>query len=431
MSLPSHRRERRRESREAAKSNSVADTSRTSSTGTMPTLREAVDFVWYWIKVSWKDILAMAVFGGSALAIFKAPLAATRNFPVTFTTSGDIVYPEFAYPNRGWIIAPELTGVVSTLIPLGIILIAQLRIRSFWDLNNAVFGLLYSLILSALFQVILKQLIGGFRPYFLTICQPDISLARSNNATGLNGVGFQQIMYTSEICTNPNKEELKTAMTSFPSGHATSAFAGYIYLFLWMNAKLKVWSNFQASFYWLAALLAPLLGATLLAACLTVDQAHNWYDIVAGAAIGTMTSFMAYRICYAAVWDWRYNHIPLTRDRVFDYAAAEVRDRATFVRKLGWGRRKRAGRRWGRDSAGKKKVDGGASVGGGVGSVRSSATYARNSSAVSPHSRPAVGNQGPVVNGAERDTGVMQHSPQVAGARGVNGYPARAADDMV
>jgi len=384
-------------------------------------MREAVDFVWYWIKVSWKDILAMAVFGGTALAVFRAPLAATRNFPVTFNSSGEIVYPQFAYPDRGWIVDPALTGTIATVIPLGIILLAQIRIRSFWDLNNAVFGLLYSLILSSLFQVIIKQLIGGFRPYFLSVCQPDISLATTNNATGLNGVGYQQIMYTSEICTNPNKDALKNAMTSFPSGHATSAFAGYIYLFLWMNAKLKVWSNFQASFYWLAALMAPLLGATLMAAALTVDQAHNWYDIVAGAAIGTATSVMSYRVCYAAVWDWRYNHVPLTRTKIFDYAAAEVRERATFVRKLGWGRRKRAGRRWGRE----KKVDG-TGVGGGVGSVRSSATYARNGSAVSPHSRP-VGN--PVLGVHGNGTGMM-HPPEVAAVRGPNGYPARG-DDMV
>jgi membrane-associated phospholipid phosphatase len=225
--------------------------------------------------------------------------------------------------------------------------LAQVRIRSFWDFNNAVLGLLYSVILGSLFQVIIKILIGGFRPIFLDVCQPDISLARNHNTTGLNGVGFHSIMYTAEICTNPNKDAIKNAMTSFPSGHSTTAFASYVFLFLWMNAKLKVWANFHASFYWLAALLAPLLGATLMAACLTVDQAHNWYDVCAGSAIGTIVAFMVYRVSYAAVWDWRYNHIPLRHRAVFDYAAAasassaEVLERAVFVKKLGWGRRRR------------------------------------------------------------------------------------------
>jgi hypothetical protein len=183
-------------------------------------------------------------------------------------------------------------------------------------------------------------------------------------------------MYTVDVCTNPDKAALKTAMTSFPSGHATTAFAGFVFLFLWLNAKLKVWANFQASFYWLALLLAPLLGAALQACALSVDQAHNWYDILAGAVIGTAVAFMCYRVCYAAVWDWRYNHIPLTRHRVFDYAAAavtaaaapEFTERALFVRKLGWGRRKRAGRRVARREKAR------------MGSTTSSATYAGNGS---------------------------------------------------
>jgi membrane-associated phospholipid phosphatase len=305
--------------------------------------------------------------------IYRAPYAATRNFPITFDASGDIVYPQFAYPNRGWIISPSLSGVIDTIIPIGIMALAQLRIRSFWDFNNAVLGLLYSLILSSLFQVIIKTLIGGFRPIFLDVCQPDPSLAQSRNATGLNGVGFHQVMYTSEVCTNPDKDAIKNAMTSFPSGHATTAFASYVFLFLWMNAKLKVWANFHATFYWLAALLAPLLGATLMAACLTVDQAHNWYDVCMGVFIGTVVAFMVYRMCYAAVWDWRYNHIPLRHRHLFDYAALtpEVMERALFVRKLGWGRKKgRSGRR---GVFGRGKARGGSNA--------SSATYARNEAA--------------------------------------------------
>ncbi|KAL2023309.1 hypothetical protein VTK56DRAFT_3047 [Thermocarpiscus australiensis] len=333
--------------------------------------RQLFQFVVFWIKVSWKDIIAMAALGAAALAIYNAPLAAVRNFPITFDSSGDIVYPQWAYPNRGWIISPSLSGVISAVIPICVILAAQIRIRSFWDCNNAILGLLYSLILGSLFQVIIKQLIGGFRPTFLDVCRPDVSLAASHNATGLNAVGFHRVMYTVDVCTNPDKQALKNAMTSFPSGHSTTAFAGYVFLFLWMNAKLKVWANFQASFYWLALLLAPLLAAVLMAAALTIDQAHNWYDILAGIAIGTAVAFMSYRVCYAAVWDWRYNHIPLTRQAVFDYAAAPDMQRALFVRKLGWGRRRRtATTNIGRRSRREERRS--------VASTATSATYARD-----------------------------------------------------
>ncbi|KAJ4286011.1 hypothetical protein N0V88_008164 [Collariella sp. IMI 366227] len=395
MPLPFHRREARREGpREPVEPVEPVFTDKPPHSG--GTGKRLQRFLIHWIKISWKDLLAMAILGAAALGIYEAPYAATRNFPITFDQSGDVVYPQFAYPHRGWIISPQLSGVIAAVIPCIIIALAQIRIRSFWDFNNAILGLLYSIILGSLFQVILKQLIGGFRPTFLDVCQPDISLAQSHNTTGLNGVGFHQIMYTVEVCTNPNKKALKTQMTSFPSGHSTTSFSGYTFLFLWMNAKLKVWTNFQSSFYWLALLLAPVLGATLMAACLTIDQAHNWYDIVGGSLIGITVAFMVYRVCYAAVWDWRFNHVPLRKNRVFDYAASatgvapEVLAKPLWVRKLGWGRRRRFGRR-------------GAGVAKGRGaSDASSATYARNGGpsmeaaprGVSPAAQRGVPSQG-------------------------------------
>ncbi|KAK0649996.1 phosphatidic acid phosphatase type 2/haloperoxidase [Cercophora newfieldiana] len=300
-----------------------------------------------WVKESWKDILTIIVLGIASQLIYKAPLKTTRTFPVTFTESGDIVWPELAFPERGWIISPALSGILATLVPIAVIIVAQIRIRSFWDANNGVLGVLYSVILGTIFQVIIKIWAGGFRPYFLTVCQPDISLAAGRNITGLNGVGFRQVMYTVDICTNPDKGTLKNAMTSFPSGHATVAFAGYVFLFLWMNAKLKVWSNSQTSFYWLALLAVPLLGAVLMAIALSISQDHHWYDILAGCIIGSLAAFASYRILYAAVFDWRYNHIPLKRREALDYTAwstPHYLERAVFVKKLGWGRRRVGGR---------------------------------------------------------------------------------------
>lgn len=81
----------------------------------------------------------------------------------------------------------------------------------------------------------------------------------------------------------------------------------------------------------------PLLGACLIAGALTVDEFHHWYDLLAGATIGTVMAFSAYRMTYAAVWDWRYNHIPLHRNAAFMYARDWDLAGPTFTRKAGWG----------------------------------------------------------------------------------------------
>lgn len=171
-------------------------------------------------------------------------------------------------------------------------------------------------------------------------CKPDLNLALRHNLTGLNAVGFQRIMYTTEICTETDAERLKTAITAFPSGHSTAAFAGFGFLFLWLNAKLKVWADHRPAFYKLLLTILPLLMACLISCSLTIDAAHNWWDIVAGSLIGAVMALASYRATYAAVWDWRFNHIPLVPTEAFTYDGDVDRAAETWTRSAGWGTRR-------------------------------------------------------------------------------------------
>ena len=108
-----------------------------------------------WLKATWLDILTMVIMGAIGLGVYQAHPAPTRSFPVYFS-DGEVVYPQFAYPLRKEIVPIWLAALLGSLIPIFIILCMQIRIRSFWDVNNAVIGLLYSLITAAVFQVFLK-----------------------------------------------------------------------------------------------------------------------------------------------------------------------------------------------------------------------------------------------------------------------------------
>lgn len=147
-------------------------------------------------------------------------------------------------------------------------------------------------------------------------------------------------MYDRSICTG-KKSDIDDSLESFPSGHTTAAFGGFIYLYLYLNAKLKVWSNYHPAYWKLIVTYMPVLGATLIGGALTIDEFHNWYDVFAGAVIGTTMSFSAYRMVYASVWDFRFNHIPLLRDIPFTYGqglgAFEAFRDALWTRQAGWG----------------------------------------------------------------------------------------------
>jgi len=225
--------------------------------------------------------------------------------------------------------------MLAALVPIVIILLMQIRIRSFWDVNNAVLGLLYSLITAAVFQVMLKCLIGGLRPHFLAVCNPAVPPYGAQA-----GNGWTNIMYDRSVCRG-DKDAIDDSLESFPSGHATAAFAGFIYLSLYLNAKLKTFANYHPSYWKLIALYAPVLAATLIAGALTIDEYHSWYDVVAGAIIGTLMALSAYRMLYASVWDFRFNHVPVARGVAFGYGVTqrgyEGYRTAVASREAGWG----------------------------------------------------------------------------------------------
>lgn len=289
-----------------------------------------------WLKMTWLDLVTMAAMGAVGLGVYMADPAPSRSFPITFS-DGEVVYPEVAYPLRNEIIPIWAAALMASLIPILIFLVMQIRIRSFWDVNNATIGLLYSLITAAVFQVFLKWLIGGLRPHFLAVCDPDPAIV---NAAQGSGNGFQGLMFDRSVCRG-NRADVNDALESFPSGHATAAFAGFMFLYYYLNAKLKVWSNYHPAMWKLLATYAPVLGATLIAGAMTIDEYHHWYDVLFGAIIGTVMATSSYRMVYASVWDFRCNHVPLTRHTPFSYGAGAAGaggfDSAVFTRKAGWG----------------------------------------------------------------------------------------------
>ncbi|KAK6517330.1 hypothetical protein TWF281_003987 [Arthrobotrys megalospora] len=48
-----------------------------------------------------------------------------------------------------------------------------------------------------------------------------------------------------------------------------------------------------------------------MAGAISIDMSHHWYDILAGAILGSLVAILCYRNAYAAVFDYRWNHVPL------------------------------------------------------------------------------------------------------------------------
>ncbi|RDB23993.1 putative lipid phosphate phosphatase 3, chloroplastic [Hypsizygus marmoreus] len=259
-----------------------------------------------WIRLHGVDLITMALMGAVGLGIYEAPPAPSRSFPVYFQ-NGEVVYPQFAYPLRNEILPIWAAALIAFFVPFFFFCLFQARRRSVNDLLTTTMGLLKSLITAAVFQVWVKWLIGGLRPHFYAVCQPRV---QANAAP--SGNGFAALMYDRTVCTG-DKNQIDDALESMPSGHSTAAWAGLFFLALYFNAQLKVTSAHNPAYWKMILMFCPILGATLIAGALTVDEFHNWYDVVAGAIIGIACSLVAFRQTFAAIFDFRFNHLLLPR----------------------------------------------------------------------------------------------------------------------
>jgi membrane-associated phospholipid phosphatase len=257
----------------------------------------------------WFDIVCILITCAIAGSVWPSSHTFTRLFPVTFFTSGDIVWPQFAYPYVEPIFSPVGAGLVAGLVPLGVILVTQIWERSFFNAANGILGIAYSMAVSTTFQVILKKTIGGLRPHFLSVCEPVIP----ENYQSI-GVGYQNIMFTAEqICTG-DPDRIKNALESFPSGHSNIAWAGLGYLAIYMFAHLRIQNLRRRAGYWkMGFVFLPVLLATYLASTLVLGYHHFAHDVIFGSLIGLVNAFFAYRMCFCSIHDPKWNTVPRRR----------------------------------------------------------------------------------------------------------------------
>lgn len=137
----------------------------------------------------------------------------------------------------------------------------------FESLNRCIRVLNYTL--RSVTQTTLKALFGAFRPHFLAVCQPDPAKLRT--LFSFAPEGFPGPVWTPVSACRGRGDDIRAAMQSFPSGHTATASTVGVFLALYLNAKLKAFSDYQTSYWKMFVVLSPLLGAGCVAGLLVID----------------------------------------------------------------------------------------------------------------------------------------------------------------
>ncbi|KAK9894111.1 acid phosphatase/Vanadium-dependent haloperoxidase [Cystobasidium minutum MCA 4210] len=159
--------------------------------------------------------------------------------------------------------------------------------RSVWDLHAAVLGEVLSLALTISITTVIKVLVGRPRPDIIARCRPESGAE--------NGVPYGLV--TSAICTTTNLGRLQEGFRSFPSGHASTAFAGLGFFAFYIAGKMHLFDQRGHTIKaWITVI--PFTGAALIALTRVTDYRHHATDIIAGSLLGLGLSYFSYRLYY-------------------------------------------------------------------------------------------------------------------------------------
>lgn len=178
-----------------------------------------------------------------------------------------------------------LVALLSILLPLAVILLFHVFFAwNKWDLIAGFYGALLAYTLALLFTSILWYFVGGLRPYFLSNCQPDPTKLTS-------GVTY----YTTDVCSNKG-DFTRDTFHGFPSGHASTAFAGCVFLSAYLAAHLRMYRN--GNTFKIFIVFLPIMCAFWLSSSRITDHHHSTIQVVTGALIGILSALFAYKMVF-------------------------------------------------------------------------------------------------------------------------------------
>ncbi|KAH7492018.1 PA-phosphatase related-family protein [Phytophthora ramorum] len=147
-----------------------------------------------------------------------------------------------------------------------------------------------------------KNMTGRFRPCFYDMC-------KWNHDVVWDGV--------TNLCTSASGE--KEGRKSFPSGHASFAFATMLVLTLYLlgrstlNCENRSETMMRGGRKTLKLFLCfiPTFLAAWVAVTRTIDNWHHYADILAGSIIGAVSACISYSFNYASIFHSQHAGVPL------------------------------------------------------------------------------------------------------------------------
>ncbi|CCG21130.1 hypothetical protein CORT_0A07450 [Candida orthopsilosis Co 90-125] len=175
----------------------------------------------------------------------------------------------------------------STYIPCVIIIFLSISrgssVHSRLRLSQvSLLGLLFSVSAVSVLTDILKCWIGNPRPDFIARCGPALETP-VDTLVGLS------------VCTSPlGNKHLYDGLRSTPSGHSSMAFAGLLFLSLWIFNQYGILARVKYRAGLIIVSCLPVLVASYIAISRTQDYRHHFFDVIFGSSLGIVFAWFSH-----------------------------------------------------------------------------------------------------------------------------------------
>ncbi|GME25797.1 hypothetical protein GTA08_BOTSDO12361 [Neofusicoccum parvum] len=314
-------------------------------------------------------LCAFAIIGG----VFSIIPPSRRAFSLTDTSIS------FPYgPDTVSILTVFLAAIVAPAIIIAVICVVfvtrppsdgipvskQMRWRrKLWELFTGLLGLAFATVLSFFLTQSMKNLFGKPRPDFLDRCNPDVNSMPQYTVGGFSSELLEgtSVHVSWGICKSKDGggvgiSEFNDGFRSFPSGHCNIAFAGLVYLSLFLATKFSVTIPFLAPapfqeqtphfnpsnietttaplpqaaktnprsqsaappIHLFVIVFIPIGAAIYIASTRYTDYKHHGFDVLFSSIMGILSAWFCFRwyhmpIRRGAGWAWG----PRSNDRAF------------------------------------------------------------------------------------------------------------------
>ncbi|RCV22373.1 hypothetical protein SETIT_4G215300v2 [Setaria italica] len=231
------------------------------------------------LRTHGKEVARLHLFDWIVLVLLVATYAVLGLIQPFHRFVAEDMMATLRYPMKDNTVPGWAVPIIAIVVPMVFVIGIYMKRRNVYDLHHGILGLLFSVLITAVLTVAIKDAVGRPRPDFFWRCFPD-GVPKYNNITG-------------DVMCHGNPSVIKEGHKSFPSGHASGSFAGLGFLSWYLAGKIKVFDR-RGHVAKLCIVLLPLLLASMVAVSRVSDYWHHWQDVFAGGVLGLVVASFCY-----------------------------------------------------------------------------------------------------------------------------------------